>query len=173
MPAKAGHPWLIKDDRADGLGPARDDARTEAAPPPPAAESMITKRVENLVRAHNLTSPRAYLNLLNTLNTVKEEMTGEIAFNRTVLGSAIAVSTGLSIGYVVWLIRGGMLLSTLLSSLPAWQILDPLPILARKDDDAEDDDDESLESMLRRGERSRGSKESRRGGSARRRIGDT
>ena len=43
-------------------------------------------------------------------------------------------------------IRGGMLLSTLLSSMPAWRLLDPLPILAGKLD--EDDDEESLETIL-------------------------
>ena len=68
--------------------------------------------------------------MVNSLDDVKKEMAGEIAFNKTVMGSAIAVSTGLSVGYVVWLIRGGMLLSSLLSSIPAWQILDPLPVLA-------------------------------------------
>nr|MDJ0856297.1 hypothetical protein [Desulfobacterales bacterium] len=54
------------------------------------------------------------------------------------------------VGYVVWLMRGGMLLSSLLSSLPAWQLLDPLPILARRKDDDNNDDDESLESILER-----------------------
>jgi hypothetical protein len=40
----------------------------------------------------------------------------------------------------VWLLRGGMLLASLLSSMPAWQFLDPLPILVRKkrDDPSED-----------------------------------
>ena len=65
------------------------------------------------------------------------------------VGSAAAVSVGLSVGYVVWLVRGGMLLASLLSSLPAWQLADPLPILAEKDDDPESEDQESLESMLK------------------------
>ena len=41
-----------------------------------------------------------------------------------------------------------MLLTSLLSSIPAWQILDPLPILARKKSEDRSDDDETLESML-------------------------
>jgi hypothetical protein len=90
----------------------------------------------------------AYGYLIRTLNEVKGEMADEAAVNRALLGSVIAASTGLSVGYVVWLIRGGMLLSTLLSSLPAWQILDPLPILARKAKVADDEDDESLESLV-------------------------
>jgi len=93
---------------------------------------------------------RAYLNMVNSLDEVKKEMAGEIAFNKTVLGSAIAVSTGLSVGYVVWLIRGGMLLSSLLSSIPAWQILDPLPVLAGRRGKDDLDDDESLASIIDR-----------------------
>ena len=82
------------------------------------------------------------------MDDVRKEVAGDIAFNKTVLGSAIAMSTGLSVGYVVWLVRGGMLLSTLLSSIPAWQILDPLPILAGKKEDDHSDGDETLESIL-------------------------
>ena len=93
---------------------------------------------------------RAYLNMVNSLDGVKKEMAGEIAFNKTVLGSAIAVSTGLSVGYVVWMIRGGMLLSSLLSSIPAWQILDPLPVLAGRRGEDDLDDDESLASIIDR-----------------------
>ena len=107
-----------------------------------------SQEVERQVRVHNLMSARVYLNMLQTLNEVKQEMVGDIAFNQTVLGSAIVMSTGLSVGYVVWLVRGGMLLSSLLSSLPAWQILDPLPILARRKDGEDSDDEESLESIL-------------------------
>ena len=99
---------------------------------------------------HNRMAARAYLNMVNSLDEVKKEMAGEIAFNKTVLGSAIAVSTGLSVGYVIWLIRGGMLLSSLLSSIPAWQILDPLPVLAGRRGEDEIDDDESLASIIDR-----------------------
>ncbi len=57
-------------------------------------------------------------------------------------------------GYVLWLIRGGALLGSVLSSLPAWKLIDPLPVLAsvgavwREED--EDDEDESLEEMVQR-----------------------
>jgi len=41
-----------------------------------------------------------------------------------------------------------MLLASLLSSMPAWQFLDPLPILARKREDERSEDRESLESIV-------------------------
>jgi len=70
------------------------------------------------------------------------------------VASSIAVSTGLSIGYVAWLIRSGVLLSTVLSSLPAWHFVDPLPVLgttiaARAKEVEQDDEDDSVESMFK------------------------
>ena len=56
-------------------------------------------------------------------------MTQESSTQQAQIASAIALSSGLSIGYVIWLIRGGVLLSSMLSALPAWQMLDPLPVL--------------------------------------------
>jgi hypothetical protein len=91
---------------------------------------------------------REYEYLRNSLDAVKQEMTSEIKLSKMYLGSAIVSSIGLSVGYVVWLLRGGMLLASLLSSMPAWRILDVLPILARKKKDDESDDDESLESIV-------------------------
>ena len=57
--------------------------------------------------------------------------------------SAASVSLGLSLVYVVWLIRGGVLVGSYLSALPAWRLLDPLPVLSRVED--EDDEEEPLE----------------------------
>jgi len=90
---------------------------------------------------------RVYEHLRNSLDAVRGEMTNETQIGKVYLGSAIVSSIGLSVGYVVWLLRGGMLLGSLLSSLPAWQILDPLPILARKKAKDHSDEDESLESF--------------------------
>ena len=34
-------------------------------------------------------------------------------------------------GYVLWLARGGVLLASMASSIPAWATVDPLPVLSR------------------------------------------
>ena len=91
---------------------------------------------------------RDYEHLRDSLDAVKQEMTSQNTLSQVYLGSAIVSSIGLSVGYVVWLLRGGMLIASLLSSMPAWQFLDPLPILARKKDDDDSDDNESLESIV-------------------------
>jgi hypothetical protein len=91
--------------------------------------------------------PDVYELVRGSLDAVKEEMGKDILLGKTVLGSAIATSVGLSAGYVVWMLKGGSLLASVLSSLPAWQLADPLAILVGKKDD-EDDDDESLETII-------------------------
>ncbi|NND72263.1 MAG: hypothetical protein HKN43_11880, partial [Rhodothermales bacterium] len=68
---------------------------------------------------------------------------------KAVVGSSVAVTTGLSVGYVAWMVRGGVLLSSVLSSLPAWQFIDPLPVLNYSDDEENDGDrDDSLEDII-------------------------
>ncbi len=47
-------------------------------------------------------------------------------------------ATGVTIGTVLWLLRSGSLLSSLLLSYPAWRNLDPLPILGASGTGAED-----------------------------------
>ena len=54
----------------------------------------------------------------------------EAQLRGTTLASSMAAVGGLSIGYVIWLVRGGVLMSSMLSAIPAWQMVDPLPVLA-------------------------------------------
>jgi hypothetical protein len=72
------------------------------------------------------------------------------------VASTTAVSATLSIGYVIWLVRGGALLSSLLASMPAWKMVDPLPILGSMggNDDADQDDD-SLDAMIEKSKANR------------------
>ncbi|MGB5763633.1 MAG: cadherin-like domain-containing protein, partial [Sedimenticolaceae bacterium] len=83
----------------------------------------------------------------SSLDRMREGVSDATIFHQGVVGSSVAVTTGLSVGYVAWLVRGGVLLSTALSSLPAWQFIDPLPVLARTRHD-EDDSDDSLQSII-------------------------
>lgn len=65
-----------------------------------------------------------------------------------IVGGTAAVSTGLSVGYVIWTLRSGILMTGLLSSLPAWRFIDPLPILSGRVEVEEEEDEESLESLV-------------------------
>ena len=75
---------------------------------------------------------------------------------KEVQAAGAALTTGLSVGYVLWLARGGVLVASLMSALPAWAMVDPLPVLAqmkRRDDEtddggADDDADDPLERLF-------------------------
>ncbi|GAA4950005.1 hypothetical protein GCM10025791_32860 [Halioxenophilus aromaticivorans] len=67
-------------------------------------------------------------------------------------GGTTTLTASFSVGYVVWLLRSGVLLSTALSAIPAWRFIDPLPVLMSSASAAGDGDDESLESMVSQGD---------------------
>ena len=72
-------------------------------------------------------------------------------FDKVVVGSTAVVSTSLSVGYVIWILRGGSLLTAFISAMPAWQSFDPLPILQPVDnDDDVEQDDETLLTLVTR-----------------------
>ena len=85
----------------------------------------------------------------NQLDRLRTEVREELQFDRSVTISVAGVSLGLSLVYVLWLIRGGVLMGSYLSALPAWRVLDPLPVLSRVDEEA-DEDDEALDAVSER-----------------------
>ena len=87
---------------------------------------------------------------MSKLNDAREEIVLENNTFDMVVGGSMSISAGLSVGYAIWLARSGVLMSGLLSSMPAWAFIDPLPVLASMGakDDEEDEEDESLESMV-------------------------
>jgi hypothetical protein len=85
------------------------------------------------------------------LNRMRETIVAEPTVEHRIVGSTVAVTGAMSVGYVIWLLRGGLLLSSLLSSLPAWHTMDPMPVLARSNNSEEDgEDDDPLENLFGR-----------------------
>lgn len=66
-----------------------------------------------------------------------------------IVGTA-GITASLSVGYALWSMRAASLLSTLVSSMPAWQTFDPLPVIefsrraADKDEDEEDEESNQM-----------------------------
>ena len=89
---------------------------------------------------------RSYLT--EQLNNEREQLEEGFALDTKVIGGAVSVSTGLSIGYVIWLVRGGLLLGSVLTSLPAWRVIDPLPVLGSINGNENDGEGESLEDLV-------------------------
>jgi len=136
---------LDTDVELGGAGTASTDTQPEWTVVPPRAASMA---VGTGLTELGVQTIRALDFLENSLDGLKQEAENEMAFNQMAASSAIAVTTGLSIGYVAWLLRSGVLLSSLLSSMPAWRFLDPLPVLAGKFEDDVETDEESLETII-------------------------
>jgi hypothetical protein len=75
------------------------------------------------------------------LDKARDQVRQEFDLDRSVSVSAAGVSLGLSVAYVLWLVRGGVLMGSYLSAMPAWKMLDPLPVLSHVDGGIPDDDD--------------------------------
>ncbi len=61
---------------------------------------------------------------------------------------AAATSSMLTVGYLVWMVRAGALLSTFVSSMPAWQTFDPLPVIESGIGRKFSDDEDTLERIV-------------------------
>ncbi len=86
--------------------------------------------------------------LEHALDDVDRELAGVGQTYEVMVQAASIGIGGLSIGYVLWMVRSGTLFASMLSSLPAWKMVDPLPILDMLD--KRDEDTESLESLMDR-----------------------
>ena len=87
-------------------------------------------------------------NFIKGLDNMREEVNQGVSLGKTAVGSSFALSAGVSAGYVAWLARSGVLLSSVLSSLPVWRFVDPLPVLSRGSEGPMFKDEESLESLV-------------------------
>ena len=86
-------------------------------------------------------------NLAQEVDDSQNDITESQKFTTQVLGTTVTLSSGLSVGYILWLLRGGTLLASVMASLPAWRAIDPLPVLGTLGGD-DDSDTETLESMV-------------------------
>jgi hypothetical protein len=98
--------------------------------------------------------PETFWNLLDAMN---QEMSAHRNVDVASVGLGLQSVTfgtfALSAGYVVWLLRAGVLSASLLSSAPLWRQIDPLPVLSaraqRRDTDQEEaSDDDPRENRL-------------------------
>ncbi len=88
----------------------------------------------------------------NELNSIRNELRDQrqssAIMEKIVVGTTTAVTGGLTVGYVIWLIRGGSLLATMVSVVPTWVTFDPLPVMDRFEEEMPREDHESLASIV-------------------------
>lgn len=132
---------LPLDRRVGGLVQATAETPLElSAPGAAGALRGVAVSADQLQRA--LRSPT----FVEEMDRAREQIRAEFNLDRTVAVSAAGVGFGASVIYVLWLIRGGVLMGSYLSALPAWRVLDPLPVLSQAGGGAagDDPDDDAL-----------------------------
>ena len=68
---------------------------------------------------------------------INEDLTEDVTQVQIRLGAISGSGVALTAGVVAWVLRGGALMTSLISTIPLWKGYDPLPILAYRDDDDE------------------------------------
>jgi hypothetical protein len=83
-----------------------------------------------------------------SISRLRGDIEADEQLSEPITSGSLVFSAGLSVGYVIWIARSGTLLSSIISSLPAWRLIDPLPILSSLGDGLlEEEDGETLESI--------------------------
>ena len=85
--------------------------------------------------------------LWRELDAFRNSSDAEAAFDSIAIGSVGTVSSGLIVGYVVWALRSGLLMSSIVASMPVWNMLDPMAIVSVSDA-GENREDESLQDIV-------------------------
>ena len=89
------------------------------------------------------------------LDTFEQDVQASILqegeWEELVVETTTVAGTTLTVGYIVWLLRSGSIVFGLVSSLPAWTMMDPLPVLQSGLEgvgDTDNFDDDSLQGIL-------------------------
>ena len=104
----------------------------------------VTARTNDIVEQYmSLTNHRL---MWNDLDEFHDQSSNPSEVNM-VFGSVGTLSSGVLVGYVIWAIRGGTMLSSILASMPAWSLFDPMAVVSFAES-SEDEDGESLEDIV-------------------------
>lgn len=151
-PPAAGTVLATPAPASSGITDAPSASGGVALPAPPAqTPDLSAMRIDTQALATHEKTLRD-TQFVQALDAVAEAQGEKQRVEALVVGSTTAVASSVSVGYLLWLMRGGALAASLLASLPAWRSLDPTPILNRGDDEdpGEDGPDDPLESLFNR-----------------------
>ena len=130
-----------------------DVVTTPVAPNAPLLAAALLTQLSDITLSGSTQTFLQDDDMLRKLEEMKRQMALQGDSQQFETISAIALSSGISIGYVIWLVRGGILVGSMLSALPAWQMLDPLPVIssqgrARSRTGGADNDDPEVEQLF-------------------------
>ena len=90
----------------------------------------------------------AFASMSRDLDMFDYDFKVEGAVDQVTFATLSSITSVLTVGYVLWMVRGGMLMASFVSSIPAWQSVDPLNIVEFGSLGSAEGDDESLESIV-------------------------
>lgn len=85
--------------------------------------------------------------LWQALESMHDEVHQSVASIPLKIGATATTTAGITAGYVVWVLRSGLLMSTAFANLPMWRFMDPLTILDSKAG-GDEEDGESLHTLV-------------------------
>ena len=85
--------------------------------------------------------------LWRDLDEFHKSLESDLELSTIAIGSVGTIASGFTVGYVLWVLRSGLLLSSVLASLPVWTMFDPLVIVSESGP-REEEQEESLEEIV-------------------------
>jgi VCBS repeat-containing protein len=121
--------------------PTRREHGSQSDPAGPASADEFNHASQHLVNSFAATGQTSI-----GVDEMQRDIHAQLNFDDTVIGSVTTVGSDLAVGYAVWAVRGGMLLSGLLAQMPVWTMLAPLHIVDRESSAVNEGD--SLEDIV-------------------------
>ena len=115
----------------------------------PLVEDFVTGTFDVAVDFVNLRFDQGAL--LENLDDFHETMMTSVSLGEWSVPQGIAITGGLSIGWVLWSLKGGYIVGSLISAAtPTWSLIDPLPVFDTlgTSERRTDDEKDALEEML-------------------------
>ncbi|WP_153558811.1 DUF4347 domain-containing protein [Roseimaritima sediminicola] len=112
----------------------------------PLAEQAEELRTAYATAASQIRAAITQPQMWQAIHSMQNEVGSSVSNTTVTIGATVTATTSITVGYVVWVIRGGILLSSVMANLPMWRLMDPMAILNAVD--GTEDDGESLESMV-------------------------
>lgn len=128
---------------------AADTNRSFSLPPNSALHRLFHRTAQ--IAADVSGAPLETTGFLRELDSTRQQAVSDLR-PRMWAGTASLISGGLSLAYFLWVVRGGSLFSGLISSIPTWKVIDPLPILdhvGKAGAALKREEDRSLQSLIK------------------------
>jgi VCBS repeat-containing protein len=126
---------------ADGVELTTPDRETV-----PELEPVELAELSQLDFATYFREGESYFAISEKMDQFRQSLDAEMILPELAVEGIVAATSSFSVGAAFWLLRGGYIVASVISALPAWQTFDPIPILAYAM--KEEGEDETVESLM-------------------------